>query len=111
MRALIFIATVAISLPAIALEQTLVVPSDRKAQYTILEKNGTGTERTIVTKRVGPTGTTSYSRRIYNCADGTVKYLGTGETWEAMENSPPDPRMAPIVPGAIAFYVGQEACK
>lgn len=111
MRATFLIAALAASFPAVALEQSLEVPSDRKAQYTVLEKGGSGVERTIVTKRVGSTGTTSYSRRLYNCAEGTVKYLGTGETWEAMENSPAAPDMTPIVPGAIADYVGQEACK
>jgi len=91
-------------------EKQLNVPSDPKATFFILEKGGKGIERTIVTKRVGPSGTT-YSRRLYNCTNNTVKYLGSGDTMSAMISSKADPSMAPIVQGAIAYYVGLEACK
>jgi hypothetical protein len=91
-------------------EKQLSVPSDPKATFFILEKGGKGAERTIVTKRVGPSGTT-YSRRLYNCTNNTVKYLGSGETMSAMNSSKADPSMAPIVQGAIAYYVGLEACR
>lgn len=62
-----------------AAEKQLSVPSDPKAQYFVLEKGGKGAERTIVTKRVGPSGI-SYSKRLYNCKNRTVKYLGTGDS-------------------------------
>lgn len=102
----------ALTLPAsaIAAEKPLNVPSDSKAQFFVLEKGGSGSQRTIVTKRVGSSGT-SYSKRIYNCTDSTVKYLGTGDSSEAMHKSNPDPNMGPIVQGSIAYYVGLEACK
>lgn len=96
--------------PALSEAATLHVPSDPKATYTILARDTSGNERTITTKRVGSSGT-SYSRRLYNCADRTVKYLGSGETLEQMEASQPDPRMGPIVTGSIADYVGAEACR
>jgi hypothetical protein len=86
------------------------VPSDAKANFYVLEKGGVGNERTIVTKREGPSGVT-YSKRLYNCVDHTVKYLGTGESMEAMAVSPADPAMAPIVEGSIAYYVGLQACQ
>jgi len=88
----------------------LSVPSDSKAQFFVLEKGGTGAQRTIVTKRVGSSGT-SYSKRLYNCTDSTVKYLGTGDSLDAMAASSADPNMGPIVQGSIAYYVGVEACK
>jgi hypothetical protein len=91
-------------------EKQLHVPSDPKATFFVLERGGKGAERTIVTKRVGPSGTT-YSRRLYNCTNNTVKYLGSGETLSDMNSSKPDPSMVPIVEGAIAYYVGLEACK
>ncbi len=91
-------------------DTSLYVPSDSKATFTVLERSGSGNERTITTKRVGSSGT-SYSRRLYNCADRTVKYLGSGETLEQMNASQPDPRMGPIVSGSIADYVGDEACR
>lgn len=93
-----------------AAEVPLSVPSDSKAQFFVLEKGGNGDQRTIVTKRVGSSGT-SYSRRLYNCKDATVKYLGTGDSIAAMNASKPDPNMGPIVTGSIAYYVGREACK
>lgn len=95
---------------ATAAEAPLAVPSDSKAQFFVLEKGGKGVERTIVTKRVGSSGT-SYSKRLYNCKDNTVKYLGSGDTLAAMGSSKPDPNMGPIVQGSIAYFVGQQACK
>lgn len=95
---------------AAAAEIPLTVPSDAGAQYFVLEKSGPNPERTIVTRRIGSSGTT-YSRRLYNCNDNTVKYLGTGDSIVAMNNSRPDPKMTPIVEGSIAYYVGRYACR
>jgi hypothetical protein len=86
------------------------VPSDAKANFYFLEKGGEGNERTIVTKCEGPSGIT-FSKRLYNCVDHTVKYLGTGDSLEAMVTSAADPAMAPIVEGSIAYYVGLQACR
>ncbi len=99
-----------IPVSALAAEKQLSVPSDPKAQFFVLEKGGNGSQRTIVTKRVGPSGT-GYSKRIFNCADGTVKYLGTGDSLEVMRKSNPDLNMGAIIQGSIAYYVGLEACK
>ncbi|WP_411726455.1 hypothetical protein [Methyloglobulus sp.] len=102
--------TLIISASAVAAEIPLNVPSDPKALFFVLEKGGSESERTIVTKRVGSSGT-GYSKRLYNCADNTVKYLGTGDSLEAMNKSNPDPKMGSISEGSIAYYVGFEACK
>ncbi|HSI45113.1 MAG TPA: hypothetical protein VK950_02960 [Methylophilus sp.] len=99
-----------ISASAYAVEKPLGVPSDPKAQFFVLEKGGNGSERTIVTKRVGSSGT-SYSKRLYNCKNSTVKYLGTGDSLTEMTSSRADQNMGPIVEGSIAYYVGVEACK
>lgn len=99
-----------ISVPVYAIEKPLSVPSDPNAQFFVLEKGGKGSKHTIVTKRVGPSGA-SYSKRVYNCANHTVKYLGNGDSIEEMEASKPDAKMGPIVKGSIAYYVGIEACK
>lgn len=95
---------------ALAAEKLLTVPSDPKAQFFVLDKIVKGEERTIVTKRVGPSGT-SYSKRLYNCTEGTMKYLGTGTSLAEMATSRADINMGPIVQGSIAYYVGVEACK
>lgn len=106
----IFILGFFISLPVFATEKYLSIPSDSNAKFFVLEKIGSGAERTIVTKRVGSSGT-SYSKRLYNCTDRTVKYLGSGSTLAGMNSSQPDPNMSPIASGSIAYYVGIEACK
>lgn len=100
----------AISFVSFASEKHLAIPTDAKAKYTILEIGGKWPDRTIVTKRVGSSGT-SYSERIYNCSNNTVKYLGNGDTLTDMRRSNPDPKMAPIVQRSIADYVGRQACK
>lgn len=87
----------------------LTVPSDAQAQYFILKKGGTAILPTITTKRIGSSGT-SYSKRIYNCKDNTVKYLGTGDTLAEMNASAPEAKMYEIVDKSIAYYVGLQAC-
>ncbi|UAL42837.1 hypothetical protein K8B83_18780 [Shewanella inventionis] len=93
-----------------AAEIKLNIPSDPKASYTVLEKSRSGDEAIIVTKRVGSSGT-SFSKRLYNCSNETVKYIGSGETIDSMNASKPDAKMAPIFEKSIAYYVGKEACK
>ncbi len=102
----------ALALPTtvLAAEKPLHIPSDAKASYLVLEKGGSGSQRTIVTKRTGSSGT-SYSKRLYDCSNGTVKYLGSSDSLDSMKRSKPDPKMGPIVEGSIAYYVGLEACR
>ena len=109
-RIVFVIALLTASAASFAAEKPQVVPTDAKAKYTILEIGGQWPNRTIVTKRIGSSGT-SYSKRIYNCSNNTVKYLGSGDTLADMAQSKPDPKMAPIVPQSIADYVGRQACK
>lgn len=95
---------------AMATGLPLSVPSDSKAEFFVLHKGGSGTQRTILTKRVGSSGV-SYSERLFNCANNTGKYLGTGDSIAEMAASKADPNMGPIVNGSIAYYIGVEACK
>jgi hypothetical protein len=110
MRSLFITPLVACCLLAGAAEIPISIPSDANASFFVLEKSGKGLERTIVTKRIGSSGT-SFSKRFYNCKDDTVKYIGTGDTIEAMNTSRPDLRMSSIVQGSIAYHVGIFACK
>jgi len=109
-RAVLLVALAIIAPSAFAAEKAMTVPTDAKAKYTILETDGKWPNRTIVTKRVGSSGT-SYSKRLYNCSNNTVKYLGTGDTSAEMARSKADPNMAPIVGQSIVDYVGRKACK
>ena len=74
MKLFLVVLSLVVSVSVFAAEKPLIVPSDPKAQFFVLEKEGSGAERTIVTKRVGPSGT-SYSKRRYNCKNSTVKYV------------------------------------
>lgn len=86
------------------------IPSDAKASYVVLEKSGKGDIKTIVTRREGSSGV-SFSKREYDCKRKLVRYLGSGDTLEQMSRSKPDPKLAPIVQGSIADYVGGIACR
>lgn len=89
----------------------LPVPSDPRATYFVMDKVvEQGASRIIVTRRAGPSGET-WSRRIFDCAAYTVKYLGTGATRAAMEAGKPDPNMTNVLPGTIADDVGRAACR
>lgn len=96
------------SFSSIAAEQ-MKIPTDPKANYTIIEKDKNGSMATIVTKREGPAGIT-YSKRLYDCSAWKVKYLGSGETLEQMRSSQEDPGMSRIGEETIADYVGRRAC-
>jgi hypothetical protein len=87
-----------------------VIPSDSKAKYFVLERGGTPDKPTLVTTRVGPSGT-SYSKRLFDCRARTWKYLGDGDSLEEMRGAKPDAKMGPLVEGSIADYMWKEACR
>jgi hypothetical protein len=95
---------------AFVAEETIVIPSDTKARYFPLERGGTATDPTLVTKRVGPSGT-SFSQRLFDCRAGTFKYLGDGATLAEMRNSQPNANMTALVDGSIADYLWRHACE
>jgi len=74
--------------------EPILIPSDASAQYSILERGGTPSMPTLLTRRVGPSGS-SYSKRVFDCSSRTVKYLGNGDTLEELAASTPDPKMGP----------------
>ncbi len=95
-------------------EGTPIVITSDTAKYFVLEKNmkvnNNKNLRSIVTKRVGSSGVT-YSKRLYDCKNNTVKYLGTGNSIEAMNKSKEDAKMSPILNGSIAYEIGLIICK
>ncbi|WEW97700.1 hypothetical protein P3T65_26300 [Pseudomonas nitroreducens] len=89
----------------------LNVPSDPKGRYTVLAVDQVDYSHVqIETLREGAGGRT-YSRRLVDCGQAKIMYLGTGETLQEMLLERPDPGMAPIEDGSIAFYVAQRACR
>lgn len=89
----------------------LEVPSDPRGSYTVLGVYKVDYSHVqIDTLREGPSGNT-YSRRLVDCGQAKIMYLGTGDTLQEMERERPDPGMAPIEAGSIAFYIAQRACR
>jgi len=89
----------------------LEVPSDPKGSYSVLSVDQVDYSHVQVdTLREGSSGRT-YSRRLVDCGQAKIMYLGTGETLQEMLLERPDPGMAPIEDGSIAFYVAQRACR
>ena len=92
----------------------LYLPSDQGATFVVLDvvkSPPDGRMREITTKRIGRAGHVSYSLRLYDCRYGQVKYLAVGDTYQSLKTLKPDPNMSYIVPGSIAQYVGDAACK
>lgn len=109
MKNIALLLLIASSFSVSASEYKISIPTDSKADYTVISKGESEGLKTITTKRVGSSGE-SYSERAYDCAAMTVKYVGSGETLEQMKSSPADRSMSPITPESIADYVGREAC-
>ncbi len=106
----IAILSLTLSAAALAAELPVNVPAEPNTQFFIVEKTGSSTERVIIIKCVGPSGT-SYAKRLYNCNNNTFKQLGSGSNLTQINESRPEINMRPIPQESIADYLGIEACK
>lgn len=89
----------------------LNVPTDPKARYWVLEVDKAGTGQAhIVTKRVGPSGT-SFARRRVDCQQGRFQYVGEGDTLAELENAHRPSPLIKLVEGSISYYVSRFACR
>lgn len=91
-------------------EESIYIPSDPNATFTVLDKGTKGSLKTIVTKRDGKLGVT-YSNRAFDCENRQFMYLGSGESLDEMRASKQDNKLSPIFENSIADYIGREACK
>ena len=100
--------------PIISDERThLLVPSDSKASYFILERAGKYPIRSITTEREGRSGL-SFSKRQCDCTKKTYKEIFTGETVEEIEESKKrnaKDKMVDLVQGSTAYYACEAACQ
>lgn len=108
--ALVFSLLVSISNSALA--ERVLVPSDPEATYDI-EVMDVGKGKAalmVVGRRVGPSGT-SFTAREVNCVNETFRYVGEGDTLEAMKSNINDrAHMAPLVEGSISYHILKAAC-
>lgn len=111
MRVLLF-AGLIVAAPDAVLAQPIAVPSDSRAEYTVLQvtpkPNGLVE---ILSQRVGPSGT-SFAMREVNCRTNQARYIGEGDTRaEAMRRKNPPWKMGPLFEGSISWHVSQFACQ
>lgn len=83
--------------------------ADPSASYYVVDRGAQDGGIWITMKRVGVNGD-SYFKRLYDCENWQVRYIGSGISIEAMELSKEDEKMADIVPESIAGKVGKIAC-
>lgn len=88
----------------------VVVPSDPKATYFVLERAGDKRRPILTTKRVGPSGT-GYTRSLFDCEKHEARYLAADvERLEDVPRAKPDERMWPLVDGSIPEVLWRHAC-
>ena len=105
---------------AIAGFDSLYVPSDSKAKYTVIQNKRVGDLAILQTISKSSYGT-SFSTRLFNCKKETFKYLVDVEgaenmnvflakNNEAMENLN-DSNMSDLVKGSVSYYAYKYSCK
>lgn len=112
MKKMLILAALAASFGAsaqVAIGQPYKISSDPTGTYFNLEIDGSGSMRTIVTRREGKSGT-SFSKREVDCASRRFRYLGTGDTLAEMKTRKPDPNMGPLTHESISSFVADQAC-
>ncbi len=97
------------TLSAVAEDIPLAIQTDLEGQYFLVEKGGTLTMPTLLVKRVAPYGT-HFVKREFDCEARTQRYLGEGDSSEALAASEPDKQMTAIKAGSIADQLLQYAC-
>jgi hypothetical protein len=94
---------------AFAAEYPIDIKTDLKGQYFVVEKGGTANNPTLLVKRVWPKGT-YYVKRWFDCKLGTFKFLGEGDTLDAVAKSQPDRDTRAIEQGSIADQLAHHVC-
>ena len=109
-------------LPFMALAgfDTLYIPTDSKAKYTVIQNKKVGELTILQTIRKSPYGV-SFSTRLFNCSNATFKYLvdvegekninvfleKNNEAMKFLNES----NMTTLVRGSISHYAYKYACK
>ena len=88
--------------------ESVPVPSDPRANYYVVSMEGRS-PIILVTQRNGSSGV-SYSKREIECSEGSLRYLGTGDTLAEMEASAADPERKAPIEGSIASDILKFAC-
>ena len=110
MKKTLFVVLMAIAGIAQAGER-IPVPTDSKATYELVSKQNIKGRLLVITKRVGPSGT-SFAAREIDCQNATFRYLSEGSSMDALRANVRDTDpMSPLTRGSISTYVAIYACK
>jgi hypothetical protein len=93
-----------------AAEYPIDIKTDLKGTtFFVVEKGGTENNPTLVVKRVNPARTT-YTKRLFDCKAHTVRYLGEGDSLEAIAKATPEKDAYPIAEGSIPDQLAKHVC-
>lgn len=82
---------------------------DPDAQYSIVSITGSLEDRSVITQRIGLSGT-SYSARQFNCVTGKVRLMGSGTSLQDLANAQADDDATPIFKGSLSRTISEVAC-
>ena len=98
-------------LPCFSAEMPIDIKTDLEGQYFIVEKTGSANKPVLVVKRAAA-NFAYYIKREFDCQAHTFRYLGEGESLEAMAATAvqPKPEMGAIKKGSISDQLARHAC-
>ncbi len=97
-------------LPALADETPINIKTDLEGEYFVVEKGGTAAQPLLVVKQVAPNHYTYYIKREFDCQTHAVRYLGEGESLNAMAETEPETEMRAISEGSISDQLAALVC-
>ncbi len=94
--------------------EIIVVPTDAKAEYRVIDVTGNADDvLTITTRREGSSGV-SYSIREVKCNPLKFRYIGDSDSLDAAREQARSPNSEPfaeLVDGSISDYFSKYACR
>ena len=94
---------------ASAEERTISIPSDMFAKYVVIQKSGSAEERLIVVRRTSMSGIV-FSKRVYDCQEDKVHFLGSSLTLEGLDADQMQWRVQSVERGSVADDLERVAC-
>ncbi len=109
MRSIAALAGLLGMLPVLADETPIQIDTDLDGDYFIVERSGDGGKPVLVVKRALP-DYVYFTKREFDCAAHTVRYLGEGESLDAVAKSEAEAEMGAIEPDSISDQLAKLVC-
>lgn len=101
---------VSASLNAFSAEQTIDVPTDDEAVYSIVSVEISGADRIAIIKKTA-NYSVAYTRSEFDCVKMTSRILATGFDLESLSPSHQKDQIIPMARGRVTQYVGPAVCQ